>query len=331
MKRLILLFCATLLLLGVGVTPRAGALEVSEEAKDAEPPIKKSSRVSPLAVGFGNTFVPGLGATLRGEPTRGLLEASAEIGLIYGGTFNVREDSPTIDGSVVIPNSNNIDRPLIGQTLQQFGIKLHMYDTFYHYQQAARANRDDPHELENPQPLYQGEASDILTAPFRFKNLSEPLVLGSIALGGAYLIHAYQSTPVQRHNFSATTGQDRFYAANQVAIIPFGGVLGEEPLFRGFIQRELRGYTHSLWLSVLGQTAMFVAIHPDELKLGALSGGIVYGLMTEYYHGDLGPSIAAHFWLNVVDGLIAYWTFRRVQGQDTPFAPPIEAQFTIPF
>ena len=295
-------------------------------------PVLVEPKVSPAAVGWGNLFVPGLGSTLRGHPTRGLTEATAEIGLFYGGTFNVHEENVQIDGSVVIPESGHIYKPLIGQTLQELGLKLHMYDTFYNYQQAAINSQETSRELENPQPLYHGNARDVILAPFRWRNLSEPLVLTAVVLGGSFLIYKYQSNPVEaRPGLRATRDEDNFYATNQIGIIPFGGALGEEPLFRGFIQREVRGYTHSLWMSIAAETALFVVIHPDSLKLGALGGGLAYGLMTEYYHGHLEPSIAAHFWLNVIDGVIAYWTFHRVQQKDTPFAPPITAQMTIPF
>lgn len=46
-----------------------------------------SAIVSPTYIGWGNTLIPGMGATLRGEPGRGMAEAGTEIGLYYGGTF----------------------------------------------------------------------------------------------------------------------------------------------------------------------------------------------------------------------------------------------------
>lgn len=289
------------------------------------------AELSPAAVGWGGLFVPGLGATLRGEPKRGMLEATLEIGLFYGGTFNVKEGDVNVDGSVIVPHSNNLYQPLIGQSMQEFGIKLHMYDAFFNYQQAALAAKETERELTNPQPLYTGSLTDILSAPFRLKNLSEPLVLGAIGVGSAYLVYQYQNTAITREKFDPSEGEDRFYALNQIGIIPFGGALGEEALFRGFIQREVRGYTRSLWLSIGAETLAFTAFHTSDLQVSAVTSGLAYGWMVDHYHGNLEPTIATHFWLNVVDGVIAYWQFRRAQGKNVPLQPPFQTRIGFSF
>lgn len=287
--------------------------------------------LSPAAVGWGNLLVPGLGATLRGLPERGLFEASSEIGLFYGGTFGVKEGAFTIDGSVNVPTAGNLYRPLLGQIMQEAGLKLHMFDTFYNYQQAAIAVENSEREKKNPQPLYRGSASDIMAAPFKWDNLSSAWVYPLVLVSSVFLVIDYHNTPLKKLNFNATPGEETLYGFSQIGAIPLGSAFGEEPLFRGFIMRETRLYTNSVTLSILLESTLFTLIHPNELKATAFLSGIYFGLMTNYYAGNIEKATAAHFWVNVVDGVTTYFLFRRVQGKDTPFSPPITAQFQIPF
>lgn len=289
------------------------------------------AELSPAAVGWGNLFVPGLGATLRGKPGSGLAEAGIELGTYFGGTYGVREGNFSIDGSVRVPNRPSLTKPLIGQSLQEFGLKYHFYNTFYHYQQAALAAADTEAEKSNPQPLYQGTWKDMLLAPFRLDNLSSPWVYGLIAASTAYLIYDYQHTAVQRFNFRVSSGNEAFYGISQMAVIPVTGALGEEPLFRGFVMREMRSYTGSAVAALLIESGMFMLVHPADLKVSGFASGVYFGIMTNHFGGNIEPAIAAHFWVNVVDGLVSYWTLKRSEGKGTPFAPPITGSVTIPF
>lgn len=289
------------------------------------------AELSPAAVGWGNLLVPGLGATLRGLPGRGLLEASTEIGTYYGGTFGVREGSFTIDGSVIIPTQGNLYRPLTGQILQEFGLKLHMFDTFYHYQQVALGMQDSDREKNSPQPLYKGDWSDVLTAPFKWKNLSNVWVYPILIASTAFQIINYSNTQINPSSVQVQPAAEALYGFTSVAAIPLGSSFGEEVLFRGFIQREAHLYTNSLPFAIAAETALFTLIHPSDLRQFAFVGGIYYGLMVHSLDGDLEPAIASHFWIDLVNGLIVYWTLRRSQGKDAPLMPPVGLQLTIPF
>src|SRR4051794_25684926 len=99
-------------------------------------------KISPAAVGWGNLFVPGLGATLTDHPVAGLAEATLELGSFYGGTLLGAEGRFRIDGSVDIPESGHVGSAVTARILQQFGLKYHFYNTFYHYQQAVLASED---------------------------------------------------------------------------------------------------------------------------------------------------------------------------------------------
>ncbi|MBI3543551.1 MAG: hypothetical protein HY075_09790, partial [Deltaproteobacteria bacterium] len=164
--------------------------------------------VSPAAVGWGNLVVPGLGATLRGHPLQGLIESSLTIGTYYGGTFYSKEGAFTIDGSVLVPSGRNITKPLLGQFLQEFGLKYHMWNTFYNYQQASLDPSQAAAQKEYQQPLYMGDWKDTLLAPFQLDNLLTPWTYAPIALGTAFLLYSYNTAPVVRQNHRARLGEE---------------------------------------------------------------------------------------------------------------------------
>lgn len=282
--------------------------------------------VSPAAVGWGNIILPGFGATLRRQPVRGLLEASTEIGTYYGGTFFGREGVFNIDNSVIVPDTRATWRPLTGEVLQEFGLKLHMFNTFYHYQQASLDPENLPMQLEYQQPLYKGNWDDVLLAPFRWKNLKEPWVLIPVALISGYLIWDYKQTPLRRAPYVSGPADEALYGFAQGVAVPLGSSFGEEVLFRGFIQREFLYYTKSLPLSILVQTILFTSLHAPHLRPGAFVGGIYFGLTVNHFDGDLEQAIATHFWADFISGILVYFRYRKFEGKSVPLG----IQFQIP-
>jgi membrane protease YdiL (CAAX protease family) len=294
-------------------------------------PWQAFAELNPGAVGWSNLLVPGLGASLMGDPGRGLSEAGLELGTYFGGSYGVREGDFSIDGSVVVPNSKNLFKPVMGQILQEFGLKYHFYNTFYHYQQAALLAKDTDREKNNPQPLYKGNWKDMLGAPFDVKNLTSIWVWPLVIVSSGYLIYSYKTTAVNAARFKISSGNEALFGTSQMAVIPVTGAIGEEPLFRGFVMRETRSYTGSAVASLVIESALFTLIHPADLRASGFLSGIYFGMMTNHYDGNIEPAIAAHFWVNVVSGLVTYWTLRRSQGKNTPFAPPITGSVNIPF
>ena len=305
-------------------------LLMAEESVAKDSSVGKKEVSAPL-VGWGNFFVPGLGATLEGNPLQGLQEAATEIGLFYGGTFGVKEGNFSIDGSVNVPHTNSLKKPVLGQIMQEIGLKYHFYNTFYHYQQAVM-NSSNTRGIDSIQPIYKGSFNDIMKAPFRWNNLSSAWVWPLVAVTSGYLVYSYHSYGVTQYkNLHISPVDESLYGVAQGIVIPLGGLMGEETLFRGFIMREMRAYTNSSLLALLLESAAFTALHPQDLRLSAFASGIYFGMMTNYYDGNLEPAIAAHFWVNVVSGVVSYWLLRREQGKNTPFQPPIVLQANLPF
>lgn len=289
----------------------------------------KKEKLPPSAVGWGNLIVPGLGATLRDHPVRGLTEASLEIGSFYGGTLLAEEGRFKIDGSALIPSNGHIGRAMTAQMMQQFGLKFHFYNTFYHYQQAVLEDEQNERERSNPQPIYRGDWKDMLLAPFRWENVSSIWTWPIIAAVGGYLLYDYTRAPIKRRASSFSRSDDLLFGASELISVPIGSSFGEDPLFRGFIEREVRGMTGSLILAVAAESTLFALLHEDHLT--SFGVGIYFGIEADQLKGELGPMMAAHFWINVIIGLLDYWSFRRSEGKDAPFNPPVNAQIMIPF
>ena len=293
------------------------------------PPIG-SSTLSPAAVGWGNVLVPGLGATLRGHAFQGLLEASIELGTFYGGLFGIRESHFTIDGNVRDPETQTeFNHAVTGQILQQAGLKYHFWNTFYHYQQASieRENQEGPDS--NPQALWRGKWTDTIRAPFDMNNLSNPWAFSAIIVGSALLVLDYATSEISPIQVRLSSPSEQYYAFNQIAVTPVGSSFGEDPFFHGFVQREIRGATQSSWMAAIGPAIPYSLLHED--RLNAFIVGLYYGIATNCLHGNLGPIMASHFWVNVVDGILSIWSLERAQRRDAPFNPPVAAKFQFMF
>lgn len=285
--------------------------------------------ISAGVVGWGNLLVPGLGATLRDQPGVGLGEAGLEIGSFYGGTLLAPEQRFRIDGTIDLPQNGNINNAALAQIMQQFGLKYHFYNTFYHYQQVAKANADTEREKSNPQPLYLGTESDIFKSPFQWKHLSSPWVWPVVLGGTAYLTLDYLTSKTPRQNINFGASGQSLYAVGIVGANPVGSYMGEDPLFRGFIQREMIGMTGSVPVAIFTQSALFSILHENHAN--AFVVGVYLGIVTMNDHGSLGRAMAIHFWLDMMDGLYTYLKTRRDAGQYAPLNPPLQTSFMFHF
>lgn len=283
--------------------------------------------VNPSFVGWGNTFAPGMGAILREEPLRGLGESALTLGTYYGATYFSKEGSYTIDGNLREPKGNNIWRPLVGELMQEFALKYHMYNTFYHYQQASLAAENEPLLSRYQQPLYKDSWQETLVAPFRWKNLNTFWTYIPIAVSIGYLAYQYRTATVTDHLYHATSAQDAMYGIVQMGSIPIGSSFGEEVFFRGFMQREFHYYFNNLYLGILTQSILFTAAHPSQLRPFAAAGGLYYGYMAHQFNGDLGPAIATHFWIDFVAAFFNFLSYKKAQGKGVPFS----VKLSIPY
>lgn len=287
-----------------------------------------SAIVSPTYIGWGNTLIPGMGATLRGEPGRGMAEAGTEIGLYYGGTFFGKEGEFTIDNSVLVSETGvRTWRPVIGGMMQEVGLKLHMYNTFYHYQQADLDPQNAEIDKRYSQPIYKGAWNDVLLAPFKLKNLESWMIWGPLLGQIGYECIKFNKPPVAKSSYHSRELEESFYAAETVGIEPLGSAFGEEAFFRGFLQREFTYYTDSPVASIVMQGALFALIHPKPIQTFSIPGGLYYGFLTHHFDGNIEQAIAHHFWADLIHGTANYLLYRKSQDKSDSFGLKLEIPF----
>jgi hypothetical protein len=221
---------------------------------------------------------------------------------------------------VLVPESGHVGRAVFGQALQEFGLKLHMYNTFYHYQQASLDPAWDERNKTSPQPLYQGSWDDVLLAPFKWKNIRRPEVFIPTVLIGGFLYYSYRNADIVRRNHFSNSAEETAYELTNGVEIPLGSSFGEDVLYQGFVQREMEIYTGSFLVALGIQTALFTMSHTPRLRPGAAVGGLYFGLMNHFHQGDLEPGIATHFWVDFISGTLDYLLFRKREGKGVPLS-----------
>ena len=169
---------------------------------------------------------------------------------------------------------------------------------------------------------------DILEAPFKWDNIKSLWTWPIVLAAGAFLIVDYKNTNVKLRKSGISGSEQAMFGASEMIVVPVGSSFGEDPLFRGFIEREVRGSTDSLVLAVLAETALFSILHEDHVTSFVV--GSYFGIEADALHGDLGPMMAAHFWINVIIGAIDFFQMKRSINQNAPLNPPVVTSFTIP-
>jgi hypothetical protein len=79
----------------------------------------------------------------------------------------------------------------------------------------------------------------------------------------------------------------------------------EELVFRGYLQRQFEAFTHSRWIALILQAALFGISHGYQgveacMKIVAFGG--LFGLIA-LYRGSLRPGMMAHAWTDIMSGI----------------------------
>ena len=259
------------------------------------------ARVSSHVAGWSNTFVPGLGSALLGEPFQGLLQAGLETSTFYWGYSASRRSPLSLDGvPSTIPRYNrtkpyaqsDLSRALLADTAQEFGIKYHMVNTFEAYRKAAEMEGSvDGIDLTPTKQLF--------LAPFSPDVVGSAWVYVPIGLLAGYLAYDYVKTlnaPSARIPV-LTPSSNYLYSVVNLGVYPIGSAAPEEMFFRGFLQHEFYGWVSSPFFSIPLSTALFALAHePGSGRYSAAVSGAYLGLLAHLNGGRLSPGIAVHFW-----------------------------------
>jgi uncharacterized protein len=79
----------------------------------------------------------------------------------------------------------------------------------------------------------------------------------------------------------------------------------EETVFRGYFQRQFEAFTHSRWIALILQAALFGISHGYQgveacMKIAVF--GVLFGLVA-LYRGSLRPGMMAHAWGDILSGI----------------------------
>jgi hypothetical protein len=263
---------------------------------------------NPRVVGWANLFVPGLGATLRGDPARGFTQLGYEGSTFVAGyEMSDTKGFSSLDGisdtfkpfnrSAKTRNAqDDITEKMGSDILLEFSIKAHLTNTFTEYRDAFKARGitdglDQHTELEG------------LTLPFSKTYMSEPDVWIPLALVAAAITLDYVTTS-QTAVTPLTGSSNALYGFNYGVWQPIGSGYPEEAAYRGFLQNEIKTTTGSPLLAIILQSVAFAFSHePGNGRYSAALVGMYLGYLSEKHHGDLGPGTTLHFWGDTLLGL----------------------------
>ena len=282
-------------------------------------------------VGWLNTFIPGSGQCLLGNCLLGAGQATLEISTFWIGFHLSRKTPLTLDGAPErIPRyrSNrvytadvNIDKGLEADLLQEFGIKLHMINTYNAYREAADVG----------QGIDQTTTGELFLAPFKTENLSNPWVYVPLGVSvGAILVDYFSST---RSIGAATiprltTSSNILYGATYGALIPLGSGVPEEMFYRGFFQNEMYRLAPSPYVAIPLSTLAYTFSHEAGIdRISAAITGTYLGYLAYRNHGQLSQGITFHFWADIASGVESFILLNKAESR----APVIATSAAISF
>ncbi len=301
----------------------------------------RAQAVSPSAVGWFNTFVPGGGELLLGHYKYGLLQATIETSAFVSG-FNISAKFPmTLDGvpeqipephsgsfsgstakqcqrknihgvcinssggtgvpSVGIVHQSNINSSLTADLLQEIGIKYHMVNVFDSYRRAGAKGQVDHSSI-----------SDLMLAPFDLKNFSDPLVDAALLISLGFHTYSYLNetrTPIAPLDGGSNTGYGLMYGV----VYPVGSAAPEEMFYRGFLQNEALNLSGSAYVAIPFSTLAYTFSHSSSSYFDAAVSGGFLGYLAYKKQGNLRANIAFHFWSDVIMGVHAILSLQRNQ------------------
>jgi hypothetical protein len=262
---------------------------------------------NPHLVGWGNTFVPGLGETLNGNPGVGLTQFAYETGtFVWGYTLSPRSGISSLDGiSDTFATSNRVARngqvsinsELYSDMLLEFALKTHLTNTFVAYRDAYKA--EGITEGLDQRTWWEG-----FETPFEAKSFDDPWVYIPLAFIAVGLTVDYLTSAPDSSYAAFSPTSNFLFAAHYGAWEPLGSGWPEESFYRGFLQREFTQATNSPLIGVLAESTAFAFSH--EAGSGRLSAGAVgayLGYLSWKNNGNLGPGITVHFWGDLLLGL----------------------------
>jgi membrane protease YdiL (CAAX protease family) len=312
---------------------------VRQAAQRARDRLWRRSRDPHVAAAW-SVLCPGCGQFYLHDSTAAEAQLVATAGLLAGGQLLVGNDSVNVDHAAGSTSA------AVGFAMASVGQDLWFYSIFDAYR-SARVLRDDAGYRH---PITRETLPELATAPFRPSVLARPWVWGGVplalgaALGLEYLfdrgslsshgsIFDVRSINVLGHTFQSRplgfAAGEAYWAA---LFAPVG--VGEEALFRGYLQTELEEQLGT-YGGLAAASGIFGAFHVvnfigpgQDIKQAAFalpviaSVGAAAGLAYIHTGHRLETSVAMHFWYDFLLSTVAF----AADPQNQPFV----VQFGMP-
>ena len=245
-------------------------------------------------------LLPGGGQLYLGEKSEGAIYLGSTLSLVGWGAY-----AETQRGH------NEVNAPLV------WAQQLYVLS----YYTAYRDLRIHIGDTGGAVPVDPASTKELILAPFRWKQVSSPWVIGPALVGvGLSLGIAFSRSDRrtfreigQVHYIGQSFNRDQSIAPMTAywATTSLGAGLSEEALFRGVIQAEAEdhwGPTKGLLFGsgVFGLVHLFNRWDPGDVAF-ATAAGIYLGWRYQKTNYRLSQSIAAHFWYDLAAGLTSYF------------------------
>jgi hypothetical protein len=295
-----------LVVLATLIAPRHAHAETDPAPMPSSSPAPSSSHPNPHWVGFGNLFVPGLGATLNGNPTLGIEQFAYETTTFAAGyAVSPTKGFNSLDGirdtfqgysSKERNFQSSIDDEMYSDILLEFSIKTHMTNTFLAYRDALKAQGIT--DGIDQRTFWEG-----FTTPFQKETLTDPWVYVPLAAIFAALVVDYVTSQPDNSLSPLTPRSNFLFAGNYGIWQPLGSGWPEEAFFRGYLQREFTEASGSPLLANLAQATLFAFSHEaGSGRISAFAVGAYLGYLAQRDKGNLGSGITVHFWGDLLLG-----------------------------
>jgi membrane protease YdiL (CAAX protease family) len=312
---------------------------VRSSAQQARQRLWRSTR-DPHTAAALSALCPGCGQFYLHNTSAGVAQLAASVALIGGGELLVGDDPVNVD------HPAGSAKAAVGFAMASVGQDLWFYSIFDAYR-AARVLRNDAGYRH---PITRETLPDLATAPFRPSVLARPWVWAGVpltlgtALGLTYLldrdsfsgrrsIFDIRSINILGHNFDSRAGA--FAAGEAYWAVLFDPVgVGEESLFRGYLQTELEEKLGT-YGGLASASAVFGAFHlfnfigpGQDIKQAAFAVPVIatlgasFGLAYIQTGHRLETSVAMHFWYDFLLSTVGF----AIDPENQPFV----VQFSMP-
>jgi membrane protease YdiL (CAAX protease family) len=313
---------------------------VRSSALAARQRLWRASR-DPHTAAVWSLLCPGCGQFYLHDTSTGVAQLVAAAALIGGGAALVNGDSVGLD------HPAGSAKAAVGFAMASVGQDLWFYSVFDAYRAARVLNHDAGYR----HPITRESLSHLATAPFRPSVLGEPwlwagipLTLGAV-LGASYLfdrasfsghrsLFDIHSINILGHTFQSRPGAFVAGEAYLTALFDPVGV-GEEALFRGYVQTELEEKLGT-YGGLVAASAVFGAFHvfnfigqDQGVKQAAYAIPVIstlgagFGLAYIRTGHRLETGVAMHFWYDFLLSTVGFVVDPEHQPFVVQFATPM--------